>query len=46
MVFLGRRQVGGIEPGACVAVTGVVGDRHGRPEMLNPEYELLAPVGD
>jgi hypothetical protein len=45
VVFLGRRQVGGIEPGACVAVTGVVGDRMGKPEILNPEYELLAAVG-
>ena len=44
VVFLGRRQVGGIEPGACLAVTGVVGDRLGKPEILNPEYELLAPV--
>jgi hypothetical protein len=42
VVFLGRRHVGGWEPGAFVVVTGVVGDRGGRLEILNPEYQLLA----
>jgi hypothetical protein len=41
VVFLGRRQVSGWEPGACVAVTGAVGERGGRREILNPDYELL-----
>jgi hypothetical protein len=45
IVFLGRRQVGGIEPGAVVLVSGVVGDRRGKPEILNPEYELLSASG-
>jgi hypothetical protein len=42
VVFLGRRHVGGWEPGAFVAVTGMVGDRGGRLEILNPDYQLLA----
>jgi hypothetical protein len=41
VVFLGRRQVAGWEPGACVAVMGAVGERGGRKEILNPAYELL-----
>ncbi|HEX9530168.1 MAG TPA: amino acid permease [Acidimicrobiales bacterium] len=41
VVFLGRRHVGGWEPGGFVAVTGVVAEHGGRREMLNPDYELL-----
>jgi len=42
VVFLGRRHVGGWEPGAFVAVSGVVGERAGGLEILNPDYQLLA----
>jgi len=42
VVFLGRRHVGGWEPGAFVMATGVAGERSGRLEILNPDYELLA----
>jgi amino acid transporter len=42
VVFLGRRHVGGWEPGAYVMATGVAGERSGRLEILNPDYELLA----
>jgi amino acid transporter len=42
VVFLGRRHVGGWEPGAFVVVTGVVGTRAGQREILNPDYQLLA----
>jgi amino acid transporter len=42
LVFLGRRHVAGLAPGVFVAATGTVGDRGGRAEILNPEYELLA----
>jgi amino acid transporter len=42
LVFLGRRHIPGIEPGAYLAATGVVGERGGRLELLNPEYQLLA----
>ena len=41
VVFLGRRQVGGWEPGAYVMATGVAGERSGRLEILNPDYELI-----
>ena len=44
VVFLGRRQVAGIEPGAYLSATGVVGLRSARREILNPQYELLAPA--
>jgi amino acid transporter len=42
VVFLGRRNVAGWAPGACVAVTGTVGQRGGRREILNPTYQLLS----
>lgn len=41
VVFLGRRKVPGIQPGAHLAAEGVVGDHHGRLAMLNPDYTLL-----
>ncbi|HZP15769.1 MAG TPA: OB-fold nucleic acid binding domain-containing protein, partial [Nocardioides sp.] len=44
VVFLGRRHVGGWEPGAIVSVTGMVGERSGRLEILNPDYELFGEV--
>ena len=42
LVFLGRRHVAGLAPGVIIAATGTVGERSGRQEILNPEYELLA----
>ena len=42
LVFLGRRHIPGIEPGAYLAVTAIVGERGGRLELLNPDYQLLA----
>jgi RecG-like helicase len=45
VVFLGRRQLSGWQPGAYVTVTGTVGERNGRLEILNPEYRLLAATG-
>jgi len=44
VVFLGRRHVGGWEPGAYVSATGMVGEHSGRAEILNPEYQLFAPA--
>ena len=45
LVWLGRRRIGGIEPGRRVRVTGrVVGREEGHePELVlyNPRYELL-----
>jgi hypothetical protein len=46
VVFLGRRQVAGIEQGALLSATGVVGERGGHREMLNPEYRLLSAAED
>jgi amino acid transporter len=44
VVFLGRRQIAGIEPGARLVVDGVVGVRVGQRVILNPEYRLLPAV--
>ena len=44
VVFLGRRHIAGIEPGTCLAATGVVGEHGGRLEILNPDYSLLVPL--
>jgi amino acid transporter len=45
VVFLGRRSVPGVGPGARLAVEGVVStERGGKPTILNPLYELLSPV--
>jgi amino acid transporter len=42
VVFLGRRQIAGLEPGRRVVVEGMVGSHQGRLAILNPGYELLA----
>ena len=42
VVWLGRRQIPGIEPGRRMRVTGRVSRRDGRPVLFNPSYELLA----
>ena len=44
VVFLGRRHIAGIVPGACVLFSGVVGEHGGELEILNPVYQLLLPV--
>lgn len=41
VVFLGRREIAGVEVGRMVGAEGVVGEHHGRLAMLNPRYELL-----
>jgi hypothetical protein len=41
IVFLGRRQVPGIEPGTRLVAHGMAGSHFGRLAILNPEYELL-----
>lgn len=45
LVWLGRRRIGGIEPGRGIVVTGRVTTHEGRPLIYNPRYELL-PVGE
>jgi amino acid transporter len=42
LVFLGRRQLGGIGPGTVLTAEGVVGTHRNRPAMLNPNYTLLS----
>ncbi len=42
LVFVGRREVAGIGPGAKLVVRGRVCEHHGRLSILNPEYEFLA----
>jgi amino acid transporter len=42
VVFLGRKHVAGIAPGARVVVEGMVGDHGGRLAILNPSYRILA----
>ncbi|MDT5049292.1 MAG: hypothetical protein QOG75_5190, partial [Mycobacterium sp.] len=41
IVFLGRREVAGIAPGARLVAHGMAGSHFGRLAILNPEYELL-----
>jgi RecJ-like exonuclease len=42
LVFLGRRQIAGVEPGRAVLAKGRVADRDGRKVIYNPHYELEA----
>jgi amino acid transporter len=44
VVFLGRRHIAGIEPGARLVVDGMVGQRAGQRVILNPEYRLLPGI--
>lgn len=44
LVWLGRRQIPGIDPGRALVAKGLVCRDDGRPMMFNPRYELL-PVG-
>ena len=43
IVFLGRRHVGGVKPGALMTAEGVLGTHGNRVAMLNPIYEFLVP---
>ncbi len=42
LVWLGRRQIAGIEPGRRVKVHGMVTSSDGEPAIFNPRYELVA----
>ncbi len=42
-LFYGRSHIPGLRPGVKVRLRGQVGIRQGRPIMINPAYELLAP---
>ena len=39
-VFLGRRLIAGLVPGATVCVEGRVAEGNGVPRIYNPRYEL------
>jgi hypothetical protein len=41
LVFLGRRHIPGIEPGATMRVEGMIGEMEGYLAMKNPTYLLL-----
>jgi amino acid transporter len=41
VVFLGRREIGGVRVGTTMAVEGTVGVHRGKPAILNPTYQLL-----
>lgn len=43
LVWLGRRQIAGVEPGRSIRVSGRLGQSEGRPVIFNPKYELRAP---
>lgn len=40
LVWLGRRQIGGIEPGCTITATGLVATHGNRRVVFNPRYEL------
>ena len=46
VVFLGRKQVAGIAPGAKIVVEGMVGDHGGRLAILNPDYRIIVGADD
>lgn len=43
LIWLGRREIGGIVPGAYVRARGRVCYQRGIPIVYNPAYELLPP---
>lgn len=46
LVWLGRREIAGIEPGRRLRVEGMVTVREGHRTMYNPRYELRARAGE
>jgi hypothetical protein len=42
VVFLGRKHVAGISPGAKIVIEGMVGDHSGTLAILNPAYRIIA----
>lgn len=45
LVWLGRRSIHGIDPGAYVKATGLICRGVGAPTIYNPAYELLPHHG-
>lgn len=46
IVWLGRREIAGIEPGRRIRLEGLVCFQQGRPTMYNPRYELTPRPGE
>jgi amino acid transporter len=46
LVWLGRRDIPGIEPGRRILVHGRLASIKGEPTIFNPQYELRPPGGD
>ena len=46
LVWLGRREIGGIEPGRRLKVDGMVCQLDGARTMFNPAYELRPRAGE
>jgi amino acid transporter len=46
LVWLGRRDIPGIEPGRRILVHGRLADIKGEPTIFNPQYELRPSGGD
>lgn len=45
VIWLGRRQIAGIEPGRRIRVHGMVTRAEGEAAVFNPRYELVARGG-
>jgi len=46
LIWLGRRQIAGVEPGRRIRVEGLVTQSEGQPVLFNPRYELVPSTGD
>jgi hypothetical protein len=46
LVWLGRRDIPGIQPGRRMVVHGRLTAVDGEPAIFNPTYELRAPASD
>lgn len=46
LVWLGRREIPGVQPGRRLRVTGMVSEKTGTPTVYNPRYELVADSAD
>lgn len=42
VIWLGRREIGGVEAGRWIRVEGLVASSEGRKVIYNPRYQLLA----
>ncbi len=41
VIWLGRRQIAGVEPGRRIRVHGLITQAEGDPAVFNPRYELV-----